>query len=90
MKLAGCLIFEWILSANLLWKVKMCNSPHDEFVLEAPEELAEMTRQKVQEAMVTAGNFYLTNLTIKADAHVGDSWQSAKKPKPKEAPEECS
>jgi DNA polymerase-1 len=78
LKLATVLLFDWIIEKNYQWKVLLCNSIHDEIVLEVPEDMAEEITPKLGEFMVTAGNHYLTNLTIKADAHYNDSWGSAK------------
>jgi DNA polymerase I-like protein with 3'-5' exonuclease and polymerase domains len=77
-KLAGCLLFEWIVNAKMQWKVLMCNSVHDEIVVECLQELDREVRDLVQCAMKEAGDFYLTNLTIKAEAKIGDSWGTAK------------
>jgi DNA polymerase-1 len=78
LKLALCLIFEWIEENDLIWIVKLCNSVHDEIVLESPEEFAEQARRALEVAMLTGGNHYLTNLKIKADANIGTSWGEAK------------
>jgi len=78
LKLAIALMFEWIVEENLLWKVKICNSVHDEIILEAPEDLAERAKNTLEKCMIDGGNHYLEELTIKADAHIGDSWYEAK------------
>jgi DNA polymerase I-like protein with 3'-5' exonuclease and polymerase domains len=78
LKLAKILLFNWIVKNGYINIVKICNSIHDEIVCEAPEELAEKTRLSVQNCMITAGNHYLTNLKIKADANIGESWGKAK------------
>lgn len=71
-------MFEWIVENELLWDVKICNSVHDEIVLEVEEHLAETVRPVLERCMVHAGNYYLENLEIKADAHIGDTWYEAK------------
>lgn len=78
LKLSTCLFFEWIEKENLLWKVKICNSPYDEIVAEAEEQYAEKTRIALPECMLKGGNHYLTNLKIQASANIGDSWYKAK------------
>lgn len=78
LKYATCLLFKWILESNLLWKVKIVNSVHDELVVECAIELSELVRKKVEEFMIMGGNKYLKNLKIKADAAIGNSWASAK------------
>jgi len=77
-KLAGALLFEWIVDNELQWIVKICNSVHDELVVEVIEGFEEQARNAVEVAMLQAGNHYLTNLTIKADANIGNSWGEAK------------
>ena len=78
MKLALAKIFEWIVDNDLMWTVKMCNAVHDETICQAPNHLAEMVKDKVGEFMREAGDYYLTKLKIKADAHVGQTWYEAK------------
>jgi DNA polymerase-1 len=78
LKLALCLIFEWIEENGYIWKVKLCNSVHDEIVLEAPKCLANEAKLALETAMLTGGNHYLKNLKIKADANIGPSWGEAK------------
>lgn len=77
-KLSTCILFDWIVENNYQWKILICNSVHDELVAESIEELAEIARQAVEKAMLEGGDHYLTNLTIKADANIGESWGSAK------------
>jgi len=78
LKLAISLMFEWIVEEDLLWDVKICNSVHDEIILETLESLAEKSKDKLEECMIEGGNHYLEELTIKADAHIGMSWYEAK------------
>lgn len=77
-KLAGSILFDWILDNNYQWRILMCNSVHDELVVESMVELAEEAKHAVEASMLEAGNHYLTNLTIKADANIGPSWGEAK------------
>jgi DNA polymerase I-like protein with 3'-5' exonuclease and polymerase domains len=78
LKLATAMLFEWIEANNYIWIVKICNTIHDEIVCEAPEEISEEVRVAVQHCMIEGGNHYLTNLKIKADANIGESWGDAK------------
>jgi DNA polymerase I-like protein with 3'-5' exonuclease and polymerase domains len=78
LKRALCLLFEWIEENNLIWVVKICNSIHDEIVLECPPEVAEIAKFALEKSMLDGGNYYLTNLKIKADAQIGESWGKAK------------
>lgn len=77
-KLAACILFDWIVENHYQWKVKICNSVHDELVIEATDELAEEACKAVEKAMLVGGDYYLSNIKIKADAHIGDSWGEAK------------
>ena len=78
LKLSTTILFDWIVENNYQWKILICNSIHDELVLEAPEELGEIAKITLQNSMLEGGNHYLTNLTIKADANIGESWGQAK------------
>lgn len=77
-KRATCLLFEWIVEHNLQWIVLICNSIHDELVLETPEAIAETAKIKLSECMIEAASHYLKNLNMKADANIGPSWGEAK------------
>jgi DNA polymerase-1 len=77
-KLAACILFDWIVNNGYQWKILLCNSVHDELVVETTVELGELAREQVESAMLEAGNHYLTNLKIKADANIGQSWGEAK------------
>jgi len=78
LKLATALYFEWIVKNDLLWRVRICNSVHDEIILETDEELAERARLELEHCMLIGGNHYLDNLKIKADAKIGNTWYEAK------------
>ena len=78
LKLATCLLFEWILKNNFQNIVLLCNTIHDEIVCESPDRLAERTRIMIEKCMLEGGNHYLTNLKIKANANTGESWGEAK------------
>lgn len=78
LKLALCYIFEWILENNFINIILINNSIHDEIVAECPDELAELVKEKIAYFMKKAGDHYLTNLPIKAEAHIGQSWYEAK------------
>lgn len=78
LKLATSILFEWIEDNNYLWKVLIDNTVHDEIVCECPENLKDITKQAVEHSMLTGGDYYLSNLKIKADANYGESWGEAK------------
>jgi len=78
LKLATCLLFEWIVENNYIKKVKIVNSVHDEIVVECEESLKEIVKNQLESSMLIGGDYYLTNLKIKADAAIGNSWGEAK------------
>jgi DNA polymerase I-like protein with 3'-5' exonuclease and polymerase domains len=77
-KLAGCLLFDWILKNNLVWRVKICNSIYDELVLECRKDLANIVRDALEKYMIEGANHYLSELKCPADAAIGASWGEAK------------
>jgi DNA polymerase I-like protein with 3'-5' exonuclease and polymerase domains len=77
-KFSTCILFEWIIENNLQWKVLICNSVHDELVVECLTELAEETRLKVEESMKKGGDHYLDEFKLNAQANIGESWGQAK------------
>jgi DNA polymerase I-like protein with 3'-5' exonuclease and polymerase domains len=78
LKLAIALYFEWIVENDMLWKILICNSVHDEVVVETHKDLAEDARAELERCMLEGGDHYLRTLKIKADAHIGMSWYEAK------------
>lgn len=78
LKRALCLLFEWIEENDLLWIVKICNSVHDEIILECPSQIAPKAKIALEQSMLNGGNYYLSNLKISADANIGPSWGEAK------------
>ena len=78
LKRSVVMLFDWIKKNNLLNIVKIVNTVHDEIILECPENVAEVAKQQLEKCMVEGGNYYLTNLQIKADANIGPSWGEAK------------
>jgi DNA polymerase I-like protein with 3'-5' exonuclease and polymerase domains len=78
LKRATAILFDWIVNNGYVNIIKIVNTIHDEIVCECPEELAEITKIAVQNAMLEGGNYYLSTLKIKADANYGPSWGEAK------------
>ena len=78
LKKAKILLFNWIVKNKYQGKILICNSPHDEIVLEAKEILSETAKEHLEKFMLEGGNYYLTKLKIKADANIGQSWGEAK------------
>ena len=78
LKRAISAFFEWIEENNLLGKVLIDNIIHDECVSECSIEYAELVKDNLSRCMIEGGNYYLSDLTIKADAHFDSSWGKAK------------
>jgi DNA polymerase I-like protein with 3'-5' exonuclease and polymerase domains len=78
LKLSTSILFDWIVANNYLGKIKIVNTVHDEIIVECVEELKNIAKQAVENSMLEGGNYYLTNLKIKADANIGESWGEAK------------
>jgi len=77
-KLATAILFDWIVDNNLQWQVLICNSIHDELVVECIDAIKHTVKGVVEQSMLDAGNHYLNKLKIKADANIGNSWGEAK------------
>lgn len=78
LKRATSLFFEWIIANNFLWRVRITNTVHDEIILECEDSLKDVAKEALERCMIEGGNYYLENLTIKADAHIDVSWGEAK------------
>lgn len=78
LKRATAILFDWIVENNYINKIKIVNTVHDEIIVECQENLKEIAKEAVQSSMLEGGNYYLTNLKIKADANIGKSWGEAK------------
>jgi len=78
LKRATVMLFDWILENGYINKIKIVNTVHDEIIVECEENLKEIAKEAIQSSMLEGGNYYLTNLKIKADANIGESWGEAK------------
>lgn len=73
-KLAGVILFNQLIKRGLLFTVKIVNMVHDEFNVEAPEEIAEETSELVKNCMVAAGEQFCKFVKLGAEAQIGDHW----------------
>jgi DNA polymerase I-like protein with 3'-5' exonuclease and polymerase domains len=73
-KYAGILFFKEILKNNWLHTVKIINFVHDEILVEAPSELAEEVKNLLLQSMENAGKPFCTQVSLKAEAKIGNSW----------------
>lgn len=79
-KRAAVMLFKHIKERGHLWKARIANIPHDEFVLEVKDELVEEYKQVLADCMIKGGNYYLKNniVFMKAEANSGLTWDEAK------------
>jgi DNA polymerase I-like protein with 3'-5' exonuclease and polymerase domains len=79
-KRAASLLFEHIVKNGHFGKVKICNIPHDEFVLEVESSLADEYGKVLEKCMIDGGNHYLSSGLVEmgAEANIGKSWYEAK------------
>jgi DNA polymerase I-like protein with 3'-5' exonuclease and polymerase domains len=66
-KLAGVLFFKWIVKNNLQNKVKICIPVHDEYNVEAPEDIAEEVAQVLRKCMEKGAKPFCTRLPLSTD-----------------------
>lgn len=73
-KLAGIYFFRYLIENNLVFKVLMPNVVHDEWIVEAPENMAEVVKNKLQECMETAGDVFCKVVKLRADPVITKYW----------------
>ena len=66
-KIAAVNLFEWVVDNGLFGIVKFCIPAHDEFNIEAPEDIAEEVASKLHECMVKAGKFICRIVPLEAE-----------------------
>ena len=66
-KLASIKLFNWIKVNGYLNKVLMCVPAHDEFNLEAPEEIADEVAKVLVQCMIDGGRPFCPNVFLGAD-----------------------
>lgn len=74
-KLAGALIFEWVIENNLQGIVKICSYIHDEIVLEAPKDMINEVGATVQRFMEQAGKYIIPNMEFPAEPCICEYWK---------------
>lgn len=79
-KRAATMLFNTIKKRGHLWRARIANIPHDEFVLEVEDELVPLYQKTLERCMIDGGNHYLKNkiVNMKAEANVGYTWYDAK------------
>ena len=66
-KIAAVNLFKWVVDNGLFDIVKFCIPAHDEFNIEAPEDIAEEVASKLHECMVKAGKFICKIVPLEAE-----------------------
>lgn len=66
-KIAAVNLFNWVVKSGLFGIVKFCIPAHDEFNIEAPEDIAEEVAAKLHECMVKAGKFICKIVPLEAE-----------------------
>lgn len=73
-KLASIYFYKYLVDNNLLFKVKLCIPVHDEWNIEAPEEIADEMATVLEDCMGRAGSYFCKLLPCPATAEIGDHW----------------
>lgn len=73
-KIAGIKYFEHLVKEDLLFKVWIPNTIHDEYIVEAPEEIAEQEAIILQKCMEDSGDMFCRSVKLKAVPQIGTCW----------------
>jgi len=73
-KVACILIFNKLITENLIGTVRFSNVIHDEILLECPKDMGSMMKNIVEECMEKAGSFYCKIVPLRAEAQVCKFW----------------
>ena len=74
-KLAGVYFFRYLRENNLIFKVLLPNVVHDEWIVEAPEEMASEISKVLQECMEKAGDVFCKVVKLRAEPQITKYWQ---------------
>lgn len=74
-KLAGIYYFNHLRKSDLLFKVKIVNTIHDEYVVECPLELLESEKEALENAMAKSGDVFCDIIPLKAEAEISSHWK---------------
>lgn len=73
-KLAGVIFFNELVKRDLLFIVKIVNMVHDEYNVEAPEEIADEIAKLLVDSMERAGQQFCQTVKLAADVEIGEYW----------------
>lgn len=74
-KLAGILVFRWIMENNKFGIIKIVNFVHDEYVLESPQKSVDKVADMLKENMEKASKFFVRELSITVNPVISKVWQ---------------
>ena len=74
-KLAGIYFFRYLLEKDLMFKVLLPNVVHDEWIVEAPAELAEELSIVLKECMENAGEVFCKTIKLNAEPCKTLNWK---------------
>lgn len=74
-KLAGVYFFRYLQKNNLIFKVLLPNVVHDEWIVEAPEDIAPEIAKVLQECMEKAGDIFCKVVKLRAEPQITKYWQ---------------
>jgi len=74
LKIAGVLLRRFIYNNNYEDRIRLLIPPHDEYMTECEEDIAEMWKEKLQHYMELAGKLALHTDLLKAEAYIADNW----------------
>jgi len=74
-KLAGVYFFKYLLENNLIFKVLLPNVVHDEWIVEAPLEIADEISTVLQDCMERAGSVFCKTIKLKAEPCITLNWK---------------
>ena len=73
-KVAGIKYFNHLINDGLIFKVLIPNDVHDEYVVEAPMEIANQEASMLKRCMESAASLFCKKVTIKAEPEIGLCW----------------
>lgn len=73
-KYGSYLFFQWLLENDLLFKVKIVNVVHDELLVECPEEMGEMIKEKVKYFLELSGKYFCKRVPLFAEPQIATKW----------------
>ena len=74
-KLAGVYFFRYLIENDLLFKVKMANVVHDEWIVECGESISKAISISLQDCMERAGDVFCKTVKLKAEPEITQYWQ---------------